>query len=80
MQTKAGHPRPTGRTEVEFFEFFLEDGPGLGLEKLRVQGGDEGGEPPSSDEESYASSDHHCDNESVGYSVEECTSTRKHKP
>ena len=56
---------------MEFSEFFSEDGPGLGLENLRDQAGHEGEEPPSSDEESCASSEHHSDNESVGYSVGE---------
>ena len=37
--------------EVEFSEFFSEDWPGLGLENLLDQGGDEGEEPPSSDED-----------------------------
>ena len=71
MQARAGRPRPTGRTEVEFSEFFSEDGPGLGLQNLRDQAGHEGDEPPSSDEESCASSENHSDNESVGYSVGE---------
>ena len=31
--------------EVNFSEFFSEDGPGLGLENLPDQGGDEGEEP-----------------------------------
>ena len=57
--------------EADFSEFFSEDGPGLGLENLPDQGRDEGEEPPSSDEESCASSEHHSDNKSVGYSVEE---------
>ena len=56
---------------MEFSEFFLEDGPGLGLENLQDQAGHEGDEPPSSDEESCASSENHSDNESVGYSVGE---------
>ena len=56
---------------MEFSEFFSEDGPGLGLENLLDQGGDEGEEPPSSDEESFASSELHSGNENVGYSVEE---------
>ena len=77
MQTRACYPRPTKRTEVKFSKFFLEDGPGLGLENLRVQDGDEGGEPPSLDEESCASSEHHSDNESVGYSVEEFKEERE---
>jgi len=57
--------------EADFSEFFSEDGPGLGLENLPDQGRDEGGEPPSSDKASCASSEHHSDNESVGHSVGE---------
>ena len=71
MQTRVGRPRPTGRTKVEFSEFFLEDGPKLGSENLPDQGEGKGEEPPSSDEESCASSEHHSDNKSVDYSVEE---------
>jgi len=57
--------------EADFSGFFSEDGPGLGLENLPDHCRDEGEEPPSSDEESCASSEHHSDNESVGYSVGE---------
>ena len=71
MQTRAGHPGPRGGTEVDFSEFFSEDGPGLGLENLPDLGRNEGEEPLSSDEESCASSQHNSDNESVGYSVGE---------
>ena len=67
MQTRAGHPRPPGNTEVEFSVFFSEDGPGLGLENLPDQGTAECDEPLSSDDESYASSEHHSDEKSVGY-------------
>ena len=54
---------------MDFSEFFLEDGLGLGLENLRDQNAYEGEDPASSDEESCALSEHHSDNESVGYSV-----------
>ena len=54
---------------MEFSEFFLEDGAGLGLENLPDHDGDTGEEQLSSDEESCASSEHYSDNESVGYSV-----------
>ena len=51
---------------MEFSEFFLEDGAGLGLENLPDQARYAGEEQLSSDEASCASSEHHSDNESVG--------------